>query len=116
MADIHPFTISIPDSELSLLHSKLKLARFPDEPEDAGWTQGTPLARVKSLADKWRDDYDWRKHEAHLNEQLPQFTTKIEAEERFGELDLHFVHKRSKVEGAVPLLFVHGCKFSCRRR
>jgi len=31
--------------------------------------------------------------------------------EGFGELDMHFIHQKSEVEGAIPLLFVHGCEF-----
>jgi hypothetical protein len=27
----------------------------------------------------------------------------------FGELNVHYVHQRNAVEGAIPLLFVHGC-------
>jgi hypothetical protein len=30
--------------------------------------------------------------------------------EGFGELSVHYVHQRSSVKGAIPLLFVHGCK------
>lgn len=108
MASIQPFTISIPDADIQLLKQKLSLSRFPDEPEDAGWSQGAPLNKIKSLAQHWEHSFDWRKAEVDLNT-LPQFITKIEAEEKHGELDLHFVHAKSKVEGAIPLLFVHGC-------
>ena len=39
---------------------------------------------------------------------LPMFTRDIEVEE-FGVLDIHYVHQRSEVKSAIPLLFVHGC-------
>ncbi|TEB24607.1 hypothetical protein FA13DRAFT_1714606 [Coprinellus micaceus] len=42
-----------------------------------------------------------------LNAQLPQFTRKIEVEGH-GVLDIHYVHKRSEVDKAIPSLFVHG--------
>jgi hypothetical protein len=29
--------------------------------------------------------------------------------EGFGALSIHYVHQRSKIQGAIPLLFVHGC-------
>ena len=51
-------------------------------------------------------EYDWRKEEAKINE-LPQFKTAIELQD-FGVFDIHFVHATSDVEGAVPLLFLHG--------
>jgi hypothetical protein len=110
MAPILPFAISIPDESLTLLHQKLLLSRLPDEPSDAGWSQGAPLSHVQRLSSYWQDGFDWRAAEAELN-QLPQFTTKVEVD-KFGELDVHFVHQRSKVEGAIPLLFVHGCALS----
>jgi len=108
MAGITPFTISIPQSSLDELQQKLSKAVFPDELEDAGWDYGSPLGDMKRLTKYWHEKYDWREHEKKLNE-LPHFKTKIDVD-GFGELDIHFVHQKSKVKKAVPLLFVHGCK------
>ncbi|KAJ7207580.1 Alpha/Beta hydrolase protein [Mycena pura] len=102
-----PFTISISSEQLEDLKQKLALTRFPDELSDAGWAYGSPLADIKRLVARWKDGYDWRTHEARLNAELPQFTRDI-AVDGFGTLNVHYVHKRSAVEGAVPLLFVHG--------
>ncbi len=38
---------------------------------------------------------------------LPQYETQVTVD-GFGPIDMHFVHQQSHVEGAVPLLFVHG--------
>ncbi|KAI0027972.1 Alpha/Beta hydrolase protein [Vararia minispora EC-137] len=102
-----PFTIAIPDSELELLQRKLQLTRFPDELEDVGWEYGVPLADVRRLVDYWKDGYDWQKAEAALNAELPQFTRNIEVDGQ-GTLSVHYVHKKSDVPGAIPLIFVHG--------
>ncbi len=54
----------------------------PDEPDElpgVGWNRGVPLGFLKELARYWRDGYDWRRHEARLNE-LPQFTTTIDGQ------------------------------------
>lgn len=104
----HPFKILIADSRIDDLHSRLAFARLPDELEDAEWDYGVPLAEVKRLTAYWRDEFDWRKAEEKLNEQ-PQFMTDIDVE-GFGTLKIHFVHQKSEVENAIPLLFVHGCK------
>jgi hypothetical protein len=101
------FQISVPDDALALLRRKLGDAHFPDELSDAGWDYGSPLSDVKRLVDKWKDNYDWRAHERELNK-LPMFTRDIEVE-GFGVLNIHYVHQKSKVESAIPLLFVHGC-------
>lgn len=102
------YSISVPDQKLAELKDKLASATFPDELEDAGWDYGTPLQDVKRLAAYWKDGYDWRKHEADLN-LLPNFMNSIDIN-GFEALDIHFVHRESDVKGAIPLLFVHGCK------
>lgn len=107
-----PFKISIPDDRIERLKQKLALTDFPDELENAGWEYGVPLADVRRLIARWKDGYDWRKHEAQINEDLPQFTRDIDIE-GFGKLNIHYVHKKSEVDNAIPLLFVHGCVSSC---
>jgi hypothetical protein len=104
------FKIAIPDSDLTRLHQKLELATFPDELADAAWDYGAPLADIQRLVARWKEGYDWRKYEAQINDELPQFTRDIDVE-GFGTLNVHYVHKQSDVADAVPLLFVHGCQF-----
>ncbi|TCD68987.1 hypothetical protein EIP91_009209 [Steccherinum ochraceum] len=100
------FNISVPDSELELLRKKLDLARFPDELEESGWEYGAPLADVRRLVERWKDGFDWRAAETKLNK-LPQFTRDIDVD-RFGTLNIHYVHVKSEATDAIPLLFVHG--------
>jgi hypothetical protein len=105
-----PFTISITDQQLETLRRKLELSVFPDELEDVGWKYGTPLADIKRLVQRWTHGYDWRKHEKELNDEMPMFTRDIDVD-GFGTLNIHYVHKKSDVADAIPLLFCHGCKF-----
>ncbi|KAI0785169.1 alpha/beta-hydrolase [Abortiporus biennis] len=101
-----PFTIHIPDSEIEYLHKKLEVTRLPDELEDAKWDYGAPLSDIKRLVGLWKDGFDWRKSEESINK-LPQFITDIEVDD-FGTLKIHYVHQKSEVKDAIPLLFVHG--------
>ena len=103
-----PFKISVPDTELEFLRKKLQLTRFPDELEDANWNYGAPLADIKRLAARWENGFDWRKLEAEVNK-IPQFTRDIDIKGH-GPLNIHYVHQRSELNNAIPLLFVHGCK------
>lgn len=103
-----PFKIDIPESEVQKLRTKLSLAEFPSELEAAGWDLGVPLADLKRLTKAW-EQWDWRKAEEKLNE-LPQYQTPIEVD-GFDSLDIHFVWQQSEVKNAIPLLFVHGCKW-----
>lgn len=107
MAAISPYHISISDEKLSALVEKLAYASFPDELDDAGWSRGAPLADIKRLTQYWKETYDWKKHEARINE-LPHFRTTIQAD-GFESLQIHFLHQRSDVLKAIPLLFIHGC-------
>ena len=109
MADISPYQIAVPEDRITDLQHRLALAAFPpDELDGAGWDYGAPLADVKRLAAYWRDRFDWRAVEARLN-QLPHFMTQIQCD-GFESLKIHFLHRRSEVQEAVPLLFVHGCE------
>lgn len=37
MADIRPYTIAVEDERLKDLKTRLSLAKFPDELDEAGW-------------------------------------------------------------------------------
>jgi pimeloyl-ACP methyl ester carboxylesterase len=95
------FKIDVPDSVLTDLADRLARTRFPDQLEDAGWDYGSELSYVKELVAYWRSKYDWRTHERALN-QFEHWKTKVR------DLDLHFIHQRSKEPSAMPLLITHG--------
>ncbi len=113
MTDIKPYEIDVPVDKINRLRQKLSLFDLPTElptSESAPWERGPPVSDIARLATYWRDTYDWRKHEAHLNDTLPQFTTKINLE-GFGSYNIHFVHAKAQgvsEENAIPLLFAHG--------
>jgi epoxide hydrolase len=100
-AEIKRFRIDIPESDLDDLAARLAGTRWPDELTGAGTDYGMPLGVVQRLAERWRTGYDWRAHEARLN-QIPQYTTTIDGQ------DIHFLHVRSEEPAAVPLLLLHG--------
>jgi pimeloyl-ACP methyl ester carboxylesterase len=98
---IRPFRIEITQADLDDLRDRLARTRWPDELPGVGWTRGVPLDYLKELAAYWRDGYDWRKHEAELN-QHPQFTTTIDG------ANVHLLHVRSPEPDALPLILTHG--------
>jgi epoxide hydrolase len=98
---IRPYRIEIPQAQLDDLHERLDRTRWPDELPGVGSAYGAPLAHIRDLADHWRNGYDWRRHEAALNE-LPQFTTTIDGQ------TVHFIHVRSGDRNALPLILTHG--------
>jgi pimeloyl-ACP methyl ester carboxylesterase len=98
---IEPFEIRVPDAELDDLRERLVRTRFPDQIPGSGWDYGTDGAYLQELCGYWRDKFDWRAQEARLN-RFPQFTTEIDGQK------IHFIHRRSPVEGALPLVLTHG--------
>ena len=108
-----PFQINVSDELLQATRAKLAGARFPDELEDIGWEDGTPTAEIRKLRDFWLDSYDWRAEEAKINSELPQFKLNVPVT-GWDTVDLHFVHKQSPRNDAVPLLFIHGCNHTFR--
>jgi pimeloyl-ACP methyl ester carboxylesterase len=98
---IVPFRIAVPEPVLTDLHRRLENTRFPSQIDGAEWDYGTDLSYMRELVQYWRHRYDWRAHEQRLNA-LPQFKTAIDG------LQIHFVHHRSRVAGAKPLVLIHG--------
>lgn len=96
-----PFRIAVPQETLDDLKARLARTRFPDEAPDAPWAYGTSLAYMRDLVAYWRDEYDWRKHEAALNA-LPQFKVEIDG------IGVHFIHVQGKGPNPRPLLLSHG--------
>jgi pimeloyl-ACP methyl ester carboxylesterase len=98
---IREFRLDVPQADLDDLRERLARVRWPTDLPGAGWGRGVPLDYLRGLADYWRTGYDWRRHEARLNE-LPQFTTEIDGQ------TVHFLHVRSPEPDALPLVVTHG--------
>jgi pimeloyl-ACP methyl ester carboxylesterase len=98
---IRAFHVNVPEAELVELRRRITATRFPEKEPVDDESQGVQLATIQRLAHYWATDYDWRKVEAQLNA-LPQFITEIDG------VDIHFIHVRSKHEGALPLIVTHG--------
>ena len=98
---VRPFRAQVPQSELDDMVRRIKATRWPDRETVNDRSQGVQLKNLQEIVRYWGTDYDWRKAEARLNA-LPQFITEID------ELDIHFIHVRSKHEGALPVIVSHG--------
>lgn len=98
---IQPFQINVSQSVLDDLRKRLARTRWPGEVEGVGWDYGTNVGYMKELADYWQHKYDWRKHEAELN-QFAHFKADVEG------VKIHFIHERGKGPHATPLLLTHG--------
>src|SRR5262245_14542086 len=98
---IRPFRINAPEDRLLDLRRRIAATRWPDKETVSDRSQGAQLEKLQELTRYWGTDYDWRKSEAKLNE-LPQFITTID------NVDIHFIHVRSRHPNALPIIITHG--------
>jgi pimeloyl-ACP methyl ester carboxylesterase len=99
--DIRPFRAHIPDEVLADLRRRVAATKWPKRETVTDASQGVQLATMQKLAQYWHTTHDWRKVEARLNA-WPQFLTEIDG------LDIHFIHVKSKHQGALPVIITHG--------
>jgi len=99
---VREFKIFVPDEKIDLLNKKIDLTRWPDEINDDRWKLGTKKSYLEEAVGTWRNSFDWRKHEAKLNE-AGSFKYKTDS-----GLELHYLHKKSGSRNAIPLLLTHG--------
>jgi pimeloyl-ACP methyl ester carboxylesterase len=98
---IQPFHISVPQEQLVDLRRRIAATRWPDRETVNDPSQGVQLAKIQELMRYWGTNYDWRKAEAQLNA-LPQFMTTID------DVDIHFIHVRSRHPNALAVIVSHG--------
>jgi pimeloyl-ACP methyl ester carboxylesterase len=103
-----PFVPQTAPAVLDDLRARLRATRWPDAPEDAGWSLGTDLAYLRELVAYWADGFDWPAQEAALG-RLPRFRVPL------GGLAIHFVHALAAAPGGsrerapvLPLVLCHG--------
>jgi pimeloyl-ACP methyl ester carboxylesterase len=98
---VRPFRALVPETKLADMRRRISATQWPEQETVADESQGVQLATMQELAQYWATDYDWRRCETRLNA-LPNFVTEID------ELDIHFIHVRSRHEAALPLIVTHG--------
>ncbi|ETI28018.1 hypothetical protein G647_00467 [Cladophialophora carrionii CBS 160.54] len=107
---IERWKVDIPQRDLDTLATLVKLAPLaPPTFENSlpGQNRRLGLPRDWLLAAKkyWETEFDWRKHEEHMNS-FPHFKASIK--DILGSFEVHFVALFSKRKDAIPILFLHG--------
>src|SRR5881227_2072595 len=85
---IEEFRVHAGAAELADLRARLRATRWPDAPQDAGWSLGTDVAYLRELVAYWAEEFDWPAQEAALA-RLPRFRVPL------GGLGIHFVHAKA---------------------
>jgi hypothetical protein len=95
-AHIEPFRVRAGVGEIEDLRARLRATRWPDAPEDAGWSLGVDLGYLRELVTYWAEEFDWPAQEAALA-RLPRFRSR----------GLAFLHQRA-AGPVLPLVLCHG--------
>ncbi|HXR25245.1 MAG TPA: epoxide hydrolase, partial [Candidatus Binataceae bacterium] len=95
------FKIAVPDAVLSDLRDRLARVRYPIDFANETWAYGTNRAYLEELVAYWRNQYDWRKHEAEIN-RFAHYRTTIDG------VPIHFIHEPGKGPKPIPLILSHG--------
>ena len=96
-----PFRVDIPQATIDRILNRVREAHWPDRLEANDWRYGANWDYMKSLAQYWTTQFDWRKAEMNLN-RYPQFLARV------GEYDIHFYHVKGRGPKPVPLILTHG--------
>lgn len=98
-----PFTQQAAPEALEDLRARLRATRWPDAPQDAGWSSGIDVGYLRELVGYWADEFDWPAQEQALA-RLPRFRARV------GGLGIHFVHARAVAPTGpvLPLVLSHG--------
>lgn len=108
-SEVMPFSLRTAPEAIEDLRARLRATRWPDAPEDAGWSLGTDVDYLRGLITYWAEEFDWAAQEAALA-RLPHFRVAL------GGLGIHVVHARAVVPAGsvasqapvLPLVLSHG--------
>jgi pimeloyl-ACP methyl ester carboxylesterase len=96
-----PFHVSWDPAAVERVRERVRAARLPPAPKDAGWRYGCDPEFLERLRAHWLDGFDVHAAVATLNRH-PQFTAEVDG------LKLHAVHVVGEAQGRRPLLLTHG--------
>lgn len=110
-----PFTLHIPDAELTQLSSLIKTSvigvpsfyNTHNVSDSSEYAFGTTRDWFSNTAAYWANEFDWRSHEKYWNS-FPQFNIDVTAPSDGQIFNLHFAALFSQKPDAVPIIFLHG--------
>ncbi len=88
-------------NDIEDLQRRVSDARWPATASAKDWSRGVPTWYLQSIADYWVHQFDWALWQQQLTS-MPHFRTTISGQ------PIHFLHYRSALQGALPLVLTHG--------
>jgi pimeloyl-ACP methyl ester carboxylesterase len=109
-----PFHVSVDPDFVEHTRQKAKTFRptvdlLDGDVSNPGWVEGVPSANLSALRDFWVDEFDWAETEEQINGNFSHYAVTIpEIPDWPDEVPVHFIHEKSEVEGAIPVVLLHG--------
>lgn len=95
------FKVSIGRDITDDLKRRIRATRFPDQIEGSGQEYGMDTAYLQEIVGYWAEEFDWGAQQDRLN-QFHHYRVEIDG------MGIHYIHEKSAVDGAIPLLLLHG--------
>lgn len=110
-----PFCLSVDPEFVEQTVEKARTYRPSNDIIDAEtanrgtWWEGPPSGNLTALRDYWVEEFDWAEVQREINGNFSHYAVTIEDIPDYPEdIPLHFIHETSEVEGALPVLLLHG--------
>jgi len=97
----HPPLIAVSDSDLDDLRARLHATRWPTPWPLDGWQAGVDTGELRRLVEYWATGYDWRVHEAAIND-LPSHIADVDG------TPVHYLRFDGEHRDALPIVLTHG--------
>jgi pimeloyl-ACP methyl ester carboxylesterase len=98
------FEIRVPQASLDDLKARLARTRHADDFANDDWRYGMNGGYLRELIEYWKEGYDWRTHEARMNE-YAHYRALIDG------IPIHFLYQPGKAAPGItptPLILSHG--------
>jgi pimeloyl-ACP methyl ester carboxylesterase len=96
-----PFTIAVPEEDLTELRTRLRNTRWAGDTGNADWGYGVERSWLQEMVRYWAEDFDWRAQEKQIND-LPNFRVDIDG------TPIHFIHAKGVGPNPTPIILSHG--------
>ncbi|WBQ03425.1 epoxide hydrolase family protein [Kribbella sp. CA-293567] len=93
--------IAVSEPELAELRTRLTRTRWPDPWPTSAWEAGTDTEELQRLVAYWSTSYDWRTHEAMINN-LPSKIALLDG------APVHYLRFDGENPDALPIVLTHG--------
>jgi hypothetical protein len=98
---LRDFSVTLDDSQIADLRTRLQSTRWPDQLPFAGWDLGTDIVYLRQLCSHWADGFDFEAWQQRCN-RFPQVRTVVDG------VTVHAIVAASESADATPVLLLHG--------